>query len=61
MALYIRHSIFHLERLLYVRPETFGPYHVASNGVVVNEGSVACKKGVLSQFQILFRLLYGKK
>ena len=28
MALYIPHSIFHLERLLYVRPETFGPYYV---------------------------------
>ena len=26
MALYIPHSIFHLARLLYVRPETFGPY-----------------------------------
>ena len=28
MALYIPHSIFHLARLLYVRPETFGPYYV---------------------------------
>ena len=28
MALYIPHSIFHLARLLYVRPETFGPYHI---------------------------------
>ena len=28
MALYISHSIFHLARLFYVRPETFGPYHV---------------------------------
>jgi hypothetical protein len=26
MALYIPHSIFHLARLFYVRPETFGPY-----------------------------------
>ena len=25
MALYIPHSIFHLARLLYVRPENFGP------------------------------------
>ena len=25
---YIPHSIFHLARLLYVRPETFGPYYV---------------------------------
>ena len=28
MALYIPHNIFHLARLLYVRPETFGPYYV---------------------------------
>ena len=30
MALYILHSIFNLARLLYVRPETFGPYYVSS-------------------------------
>ena len=30
MALYIPHNIFHLARLLYVRPETFGPYYVYS-------------------------------
>ena len=28
VALYILRSIFHLARLLYVRPETFEPYHV---------------------------------
>ena len=28
MTLYIPHSIFHLARLLYVKPETFGPYYV---------------------------------
>ena len=28
MALYIPHSIFHLALLMYVRPETFGPYYV---------------------------------
>ena len=28
MALYISHNIFHLARLLYVRPETFGPYYL---------------------------------
>ena len=28
MALYVPHSIFHLARLLYVRPETFRPYYV---------------------------------
>jgi hypothetical protein len=30
MALYIPHSILHLARLLYVRPETFGPYYVCT-------------------------------
>ena len=30
MTLYIPHSIFHLARLLYVRPETFGPYYVCT-------------------------------
>ena len=28
MALYIPDNMFHLARLLYVRPETFGPYYV---------------------------------
>jgi hypothetical protein len=32
MALYIPHSIFHLARLLYVKPETFGPYYVQGTG-----------------------------
>ena len=35
MALYIPHSIFHLARLLYVRPETFGPYYVG--GLILNK------------------------
>ena len=30
MALYIPHSIFHLVRLLYVRPEMFGPHYVSA-------------------------------
>jgi len=30
MALYTPRSIFHLARLLYVRPETFGPYLVSA-------------------------------
>ena len=38
MALYIPHSIFHLARLLYVRPENFGPYYVL---VVLNRVSGA--------------------
>ena len=29
MAIYIPHNIFHLARLLYVRPEAFGPYYVS--------------------------------
>ena len=37
MALYIPHSIFHLERLLYARPETFGPYYV----ILKNKNSLA--------------------
>ena len=32
MALYIPHGIFRLARLLYVRPETFGPYYVGLHG-----------------------------
>ena len=37
MALYNPHSIFQLARLLYVRPETFGPYYVrAFNNIQVN-------------------------
>ena len=32
MALYIPHSIFHLTRLLYVRPENFGTYYVRFYG-----------------------------
>ena len=31
MALYILHSIFHLARLSYVRPESFGPYYVCQH------------------------------
>ena len=34
MALYIPHSIFHLARLLYVRPESFGPYYIHNNNVL---------------------------
>ena len=30
MALYIPHSVFHLARLLYVRPENFRPYYLQS-------------------------------
>jgi hypothetical protein len=34
MALYIPYSIFHLARLLYIRPENFGPYYVPSLKVI---------------------------
>ena len=34
MALYIPHNIFHLVRLLCVRPETFVPYYVSSELLV---------------------------
>ena len=36
MALYIPHSIFYLARLLYVRPETFGPYYVFTSQMAIN-------------------------
>ena len=35
MALYIPHSIFHLARLSYVRPETFGPYCVSAIFIII--------------------------
>jgi hypothetical protein len=40
MALYIPRSIFHLARLLYVRPETFGPtlvYGLEKQGNAIKE------------------------
>ena len=42
MALYIPHIIFHLARLLYVRPETFGPYYVYFNGFLNKHGLFPC-------------------
>ena len=45
MALYIPHSIFHLALLLYVRPETFGPYFV--DVLYYGCGSVSRTFGVL--------------
>ena len=49
MALYIPHSIFHLAPLLYVRPETVGPYYACHDG--------ACFT-VSSPF-IIFRSVFG--
>ena len=40
MALYIPYSIFHLARLLYVRPETFGPYYVGLISNRLSQGTV---------------------
>ena len=40
MALYIPHSFFHLERLLYVRPETSEPYYV--NNLPISWQGVLC-------------------
>ena len=49
MTLYIPHSILHLARLLYVRPETFGPYYVHRT---------SCKVPVnLVVFQLKFNFL----
>ena len=47
MALYIPHSIFHLARLLYVRPETFGPYYVYVKSVGVQPESFRFEVGVV--------------
>ena len=40
MALYIPHSIFHLARLLYVRPENFGPYYVYNISEPTGSGNI---------------------
>ena len=45
MALYIPHSIFHLPRLLYVRPETFGPYCVSTLCEHLRRVEVSLKTG----------------
>ena len=42
MALYIPHNIFHLARLLYVTPETFGPYYVISVMMIVVKEDSSC-------------------
>ena len=56
MALYIPHSIFHLARLLYVRPETFGPYYVSpvygeSNRKLKTKAGHSCQKSVTVYLQ----------
>ena len=52
MALYIPHSIFHLARLLYVRPETFGPYCVYSISETDRRQVVGLKPGGRIQIYI---------
>ena len=51
MALYIPHSFFHLVRLLYVRPETFGPYYVRS---IFNAKNLNFSRNILF-FLVVFR------
>jgi hypothetical protein len=45
MALYIPHSIFHLTRLLYFRPEIFGPYYVYEGWWAQDYVCKFCKTG----------------
>ena len=47
MTLYVPHSIFHLAWLLYVRPETFGPYVIRAF-VCYNEHVVTERHSFLS-------------
>ena len=53
MALYILHSIFHLARLLYVRPETFGPYYVLLRSYDI---LALLNFAILTQFVVCFYL-----
>ena len=55
MALYIPHSIFHLVRLLYVRPETFGPYYVYV--YMYKERERVREMNILQQLILLNRLI----
>ena len=58
MALYIPHSIFHLARLLYVRPETFGPCYVALTVGVTIWLSVLTLMDIASTLPVLCRISY---
>ena len=53
MTLYIPHSFFHLVRLLYVRPETFGPYYVTS---LMNYYKLFLHENYIIEQQICFSL-----
>ena len=62
MALYIRHSIFHMARLLYARPETFGPYYVmyaTCFGMYSGMSTQKQYKGRYNFFFIFYFPLYG--
>jgi len=50
MALYIPHNIFHLARLLYVRPENFGPSLVCCDNLEVNPKFLASRKVICNKF-----------
>ena len=60
MALYIAHSIFHLARLLYVRPETFGPYCVLTQLTTCTLSSVLRKTRFASDFPELIDTKSGE-
>ena len=57
MALYIPHSIFHLAWLLYVRPETFGPYYVVGSKVKVPVHATSFLPRNLQRKQLVTRYL----
>ena len=61
MALYIPHSIFHLARLLYVRPETSGPCYVQLNSTLeCGERSDLCRNPFsLGERSSCFRWIAG--
>ena len=58
MALYVLRSIFHLARLLYVRPENFGPTLV---NISVNNDSEKVKKNKTKLRQFIAICLQVRK
>ena len=60
MALYIPHGIFRLARLLYVRPETFGPYYIPNvaywSSVQLNSAALYAVPATMSNSNLLYIL-----
>ena len=54
MTLYFPRNIFHLARLLYVRPETFGPYYVS---VSFNDWCLFGYNSVSADFSVFLDVL----